>query len=150
MICSPTDVPPNCQASGLVTLRRVDGTHAALRATRLLLWVLVLFGSIGPLRAEGATGEWVRAYAAFGEPKYPKNFSHFDYVNPDAPKGGAIHLRNPDRRTSFDKFNYFTIQRQCAGWHGHLHARDARRARRPTSRERCTACWPRRCASSRT
>jgi peptide/nickel transport system substrate-binding protein/microcin C transport system substrate-binding protein len=30
-------------------------------------------------------------------------------VNPDAPKGGILHLRNPDRRTSFDKFNYFTI-----------------------------------------
>lgn len=25
-------------------------------------------------------------------PKYPANFSHFDYVNPNAPKGGTLHL----------------------------------------------------------
>ena len=24
-----------------------------------------------------------------GEPKYPVDFTHFDYVNPDAPKGGG-------------------------------------------------------------
>jgi microcin C transport system substrate-binding protein len=35
---------------------------------------------------------------------------HFDYVNPDAPKGGTINLRNPDRRSSFDKFNPFTTK----------------------------------------
>ena len=23
-------------------------------------------------------------------PKYPANFQHFDYVNPDAPKGGSL------------------------------------------------------------
>lgn len=26
----------------------------------------------------------------FGDLKYPRNFQHFDYVNPDAPKGGRI------------------------------------------------------------
>ena len=28
----------------------------------------------------------------------------------DAPKGGTLHLRNPDRRTSFDKYNPFTTR----------------------------------------
>ena len=55
-------------------------------------------------------GTWVHAYAAFGEPKYPRGFDHFEYVNPVAPKGGTLYLRNSDRRTSFDKFNYFTIK----------------------------------------
>lgn len=32
------------------------------------------------------------ALTLFGEPKYPENFKHFDYVNPDAPKGGRINL----------------------------------------------------------
>ena len=27
-----------------------------------------------------------------GEPKYPEGFPHFDYVNPDAPKGGVLRL----------------------------------------------------------
>lgn len=43
-------------------------------------------------------------------PKYPANFTHFDYVNPAAPKGGAIVLPNPDRRTSFDSFNPFVLK----------------------------------------
>ena len=28
--------------------------------------------------------------SAFGDLKYPPEFKHFDYVNPDAPKGGAF------------------------------------------------------------
>ncbi|HMO47685.1 MAG TPA: extracellular solute-binding protein [Rubrivivax sp.] len=59
-----------------------------------------------PISAPG----WTHAYAAFGQPKYPPGFTHFDYVNPDAPKGGTINLRNPDRRSSFDKFNPFTVK----------------------------------------
>ena len=45
-----------------------------------------------PAAAASATataGQWVHAYAAFGEPKYPRGFDHFEYVNPAAPKGGA-------------------------------------------------------------
>ena len=53
---------------------------------------------------------WIHAYAAFGEPKYPRGFDHFEYVNPAAPKGGILHLANPDRRTAFDKFNPFTVR----------------------------------------
>ncbi|WP_084168168.1 extracellular solute-binding protein [Paraburkholderia acidipaludis] len=50
------------------------------------------------------------AIAQYGEPKYPANFTHFDYVNPDAPKGGTLVLANPSRLTSFDKFNPFTMR----------------------------------------
>ena len=53
---------------------------------------------------------WVHAYAAFGEPKYPRGFDHFEYVNAAAPKGGTLYLPNPDRRTAFDKFNPFTVR----------------------------------------
>jgi len=56
------------------------------------------------------TGRWVHAFAAYGPPKYGPGFSHFDYVNPDAPKGGTLRLKNPDRRTSFDKFNPWTTR----------------------------------------
>ncbi len=50
------------------------------------------------------------AFALYDEPKYPAGFTHFDYVNPDAPKGGELFLANPDRRTSFDKFNPFSMK----------------------------------------
>lgn len=56
------------------------------------------------------TGRWVHAFAAYGAPKHGPDFTHFDYVNPDAPKGGTLRLKNPDRRTSFDKFNPWTTR----------------------------------------
>ena len=48
--------------------------------------------------------EIIRAhgYSFFGDLKYPAGFSHFDYVNPDAPKGGEITL---SARGTFDGFN---------------------------------------------
>lgn len=60
--------------------------------------------------APAAESRWVHAYAAFGDPKYPRDFTHFEYLNPSAPKGGTLYLANPDRRTSFDKLNYYTVK----------------------------------------
>ena len=50
------------------------------------------------------------AYAQFGDVKYPPDFTHFSYVNPDAPKGGEIRLVPPVSSTAFDKFNPFTLK----------------------------------------
>ena len=40
-------------------------------------------------------------------PKYPDNFKHFDYVNPDAPKGGKIILPGFG---NFDSFNPYILK----------------------------------------
>jgi peptide/nickel transport system substrate-binding protein/microcin C transport system substrate-binding protein len=61
------------------------------------------------------TGRWVHAFAAYGPPKYGPDFTHFEYVNPDAPKGGTLRLKNPDRRTSFDKYNPWTTRGNAPG-----------------------------------
>ena len=45
--------------------------------------------------------------SAFGDLKYPPDFKHFEYVNPRAPKGGAIKLRGID---SFDSLNPFILK----------------------------------------
>lgn len=50
------------------------------------------------------------AFSLYDTPRYGAGFTHFDYVNPDAPKGGELFLANPDRRTSFDKFNPFSMK----------------------------------------
>jgi len=47
------------------------------------------------------------AMAMHGEPKYPPDFKHFDYVNPDAPKGGTLRLGVTG---TFDSFNPFVIK----------------------------------------
>jgi len=43
----------------------------------------------------------------YGDFKYPPNFSHFDYVNPDAPKGGTMRLQSIG---TFDTLNPFVIK----------------------------------------
>ncbi len=74
-------------------------------------WLLFLFTLFSTaLGAAPVEPAWLHAYAAFSEPKYPADFQHFDYVNPAAPRTGTLNLRNPDRRSSFDKFNPFTIK----------------------------------------
>jgi microcin C transport system substrate-binding protein len=73
----------------------------------LLLLVLCLFAAGARAASTGLPGH---ALATFGEPLYPAGFHHFNYVNPDAPKGGTLYLGNPDRRTTFDKFNPFTLK----------------------------------------
>jgi microcin C transport system substrate-binding protein len=45
--------------------------------------------------------------AMHGAPKYKPNFKHFDYVNPDAPKGGTLVL---SRIGSFDSVHPFIIK----------------------------------------
>ncbi len=50
------------------------------------------------------------AYAQFGDIKYPADFASFDYVNPQAPKGGEISLVPPTRLSNFDKYNPFTLK----------------------------------------
>lgn len=43
--------------------------------------------------------------SAFGDLAYAPGFPHFDYVNPEAPKGGRIVLRPTKGPRTFDNFN---------------------------------------------
>jgi microcin C transport system substrate-binding protein len=79
--------------------RRVLGLLGLLSGS-----LLIGFGGLAVPKAALA----VYAIAQYGEPKYPADFKHFDYVNPHAPRGGTLVLANPNRLTSFDKFNPFT------------------------------------------
>ncbi len=49
----------------------------------------------------------VFAVAMHGEPKYAADFKHFDYTNPDAPKGGQIRLAAAG---TFDSLNGFILK----------------------------------------
>ncbi len=46
--------------------------------------------------------QWQYATALTGTPKYGPDDDHFDYVNPDAPKGGSVRLSS---QGGFDTFN---------------------------------------------
>jgi peptide/nickel transport system substrate-binding protein/microcin C transport system substrate-binding protein len=89
--------------------------RARRRLALSLLGAPLAFAGSAMAAATGAaadtyTGRWVHAFAAYGPPARGSDFTHFDYVNPQAPKGGTLRLKNPDRRSSFDKFNPWTTR----------------------------------------
>jgi microcin C transport system substrate-binding protein len=55
---------------------------------------------ITPAQAQERT--WYHGLSLFGEPEYPESFKHFAYVNPNAPKGGAVRQIAIG---TFDNFN---------------------------------------------
>jgi microcin C transport system substrate-binding protein len=83
------------------------GGRGSTRATcgaRALSSLLLLVGTVGPDAVANPPDRIPYQHAAsYIEPlKYPPDFEHFEYVNPDAPKGGLI--RFPVLGT-FDSFN---------------------------------------------
>lgn len=68
--------------------------------TRFALAALFAALLVAPCLAEDAV--WRHATALTGDPKYPEGFAHFDYVNPDAPKGGVVRFGS---QGGFDTFN---------------------------------------------
>ncbi|MFC2250604.1 extracellular solute-binding protein [Labrys portucalensis] len=48
------------------------------------------------------TPPWRIGFSPLGTPKHGQAFDHFDYVNPDAPKGGRLRMASP---ITFDSFN---------------------------------------------
>ena len=49
-------------------------------------------------------------YALWDDLKYPPGFTHFDYMNPDAAKGGELRMVSNLRYSTFDKYNPFTMK----------------------------------------
>jgi microcin C transport system substrate-binding protein len=78
-----------------------SGAFAAVAPT---LGIAVGLPAVESARAQTASGEpaWRHALSLFGDVKYPADFKHFDYVNPDAPKGGVARMISIG---TFDNFN---------------------------------------------
>ncbi len=72
----------------------------------LLAAALVALAAL-PLRAEIVV---THGLSAFGDLKYPPGFEHFDYVEPDAPKGGAIVTTSTRANQTFDTLNAYALR----------------------------------------
>jgi microcin C transport system substrate-binding protein len=72
-----------------------------------LLFLSLIVGGVVLLCSHTSYATPRHAVALHGEPKYPENFSHFSYVNPDAPKGGTLTLAGIG---TFDSTNPFIIK----------------------------------------
>jgi microcin C transport system substrate-binding protein len=57
---------------------------------------------IVPAKAQATEPAWRHALSLFGEVRYPAGFKRFDYVNPEAPKGGTVRQISVG---TFDNFN---------------------------------------------
>lgn len=76
-----------------MSIRRIA---SSLLAAGLLTW--------------SSLGDASHAITHFGEPKYPSGFAHFEYANPNAPKGGELNLATVSLNSNFDKYNPFSMK----------------------------------------
>jgi microcin C transport system substrate-binding protein len=75
----------------------LQGTAALASAS----FPLAKLGSVAQAQTEATN--WRHSLSLFGEIKYPAGFRHFDYINPNAPKGGVA------RQIALGTFDSFNI-----------------------------------------
>src|SRR5258708_1751945 len=75
------------------------------------------FGSMGPLARAASAADEAESHgmSVFGDLKYPPDFKHFDYVNPNAPKGGTFSQLGSVRQfnqnfLTFNSLNPFILK----------------------------------------
>ena len=81
-----------------------------MRYWRISPWLRLLAAAAWALLWPAASTWAAHGYALWGDLKYPPGFVHFDYANPQAPKGGELRLVSNSRASTFDKYNPFTIK----------------------------------------
>ena len=75
-------------------------------------WIVASIGLLG-LNAWpdfAAAAQRTHGLSVFGDLKYPADFKHFDYVNPDAPKGGRFRTIGTSASLTFDSFNPYIVR----------------------------------------
>jgi microcin C transport system substrate-binding protein len=75
------------------------------------LWAGILAAALAVTPALAAPKHGI---SIFGDLKYPPDFQHFDYVYPDAPKGGKIATIGITARDTFDSFNNYILKGDAA------------------------------------
>ena len=98
-------------------------------------------------RRQCPTDQPLHGLSAFGDLKYAPDFTHFDYVNPDAPKGGTFNFSPPNwvfnqSTLTFNTLNSFVPKgdapprmEMCFDCADGARARRAGRALRPAGRD---------------
>lgn len=88
---------------------------------RVMAFLAMTTFLLSPLHAETpptSQPQPTHGIAIFGDLKYPADFTHYDYANPDAPKGGNVKLATTG---GFDSFNPFVIKGDAAAGSSMLH-----------------------------
>ena len=69
---------------------------------------------LAALPAARLSAEPRHGLSTFGDLKYPSDFKNFEYVNPDALKGGRLSTIGTGALTTFDSFNGFILKGDIA------------------------------------
>lgn len=75
-------------------------------------WLAVAMAGICATTAAPAAER--HGLSAFGDLKYGPDFEHFDYVNPEAPKGGSLSMIGTAALTTFDSLNGYILKGDAA------------------------------------
>lgn len=99
--------------NGILKMRLLE-KNTLKKISKPILHVLILAVFLGGFPAFGEDNQtpdgWIKSHAystLIGKPKYPADFKHLNYVNPNAPKGGEISLA---AYGSFDSMHPYSIK----------------------------------------
>jgi microcin C transport system substrate-binding protein len=99
-----------------------NGDGLTRRKVLVLSAGAITASAVVPTRADAAgdaeDGE-VHGISGFGDLKYPRDFRHFEYVDPEAPKGGAFSQIGPSRQynqnfLTFNSLNSYILRGDAA------------------------------------
>src|SRR6266496_1384245 len=88
-------------------------THRVMRRPFCIVFSLVLsLGAVAAIAAAGSHG-----LSLFGELKYPPDFKNFEYVDPQAPKGGTMKF---SAIGTYDTLNPYVVKGVAAAGIGQI------------------------------
>lgn len=90
-----------------------------IRSIRFAALAASLCLVVAPLRAIAEEPPAQHGLAMHGDLRYPPGFAHFDYANPDAPRGGRFRFSVVE--ASFDSFHPFIIKGNPAAGIGQIY-----------------------------
>ncbi len=96
--------------------RVIAGRHRRLihAAAGPVLAAALAIGTVAPAEETAAPIIVSHGISSFGDLKYPADFKHFDYVNPDAPQGGTMSFRGTGASQTFDSLNPYILKGEPA------------------------------------
>lgn len=97
---------------------RKTATRPGMGRSQWLILILVtvagILGAFSVSADDHVAGNMIKSHgiSTFGELEYPADFSHLDYVNPDAPKGGEISVWGFG---GFDSMHPYSVEGRAGG-----------------------------------
>lgn len=85
--------------------------HVKFRGSRALPAAAIALCALGAVSMSTSTPAQARpSISQYDQPKYPADFTHFDYADPNAPADGTLSFQNYNELQSYDSLNPFLVR----------------------------------------